>query len=129
MANPIPPPLSALEARLGLPVGSLDGEDKARAEAALSDATSNALSEVPDAFASAWATACPAVVWTIILKAARREYDNPQGLSMEVVGAFTAATSVTSGAELTASESARVKRAWRGSSGSVYTVRTGSAYE
>ena len=130
--------VSLLEVRLGLPVGSLTGPDKARAEAALADATANALHEVPKNLAIAWATttAAPAEVITVILKAARREYENPQGFTQEgVLGGYTASVSNASGAELTEAEKVTVREAanatlpaenrWTGTG----SIRTPSAFE
>lgn len=134
MPTPLPPPLSALERRLGEPEGSLDGVDKARAEDALSDATTLALAEVAPTLATAWtapeSSLVPAVVTLVILKAARREYENPRGLDTESLGEHSVGITETSGVYLTAREVAQIRRAANGRRGGfVGTVRTPSAFE
>lgn len=129
MPTPLPPPVSALEARLGLPEGSLEGEELTRAEAALDDAATLALAEVSTAKATLWATDAPKVVSLVVLKAARREYENPRGLESESLGEHQVGLTDTSGVYLTAREIAQIKRAATGRSGGfVGTVRTPSAY-
>lgn len=129
MDLPLPPPLSALESRLGLPAGTLQDEDKARAEDALDDATTLALAEVSETKAVAWALNAPKVVRLVVLKAARREFENPRGLENESLGEHSAGFSETSGVYLTGREIAQVRRAATGRSGGfVGTVRTPSAY-
>lgn len=126
----LPPPLSALERRLGLEEGSLSGPDRARAEEAIADASALALAEVSTATAAAWATSAPAVAVTVVLKAARREYENPQGYSQESVGDYAYSVSA-SGVYLTDAEVAQIRRAaGQGARGGFTgTVRTPSAYE
>lgn len=129
MAIPLPPPVSALERRLGLPEGTLTGEDLARAEEALDDAATLALAEVPKTKAAAWATDAPKVAVLVVLKAARREFENPRGMESESLGEHTVGLTDTSGVYLTAREIAQIKRAATGRSGGfVGTVRTPSAY-
>lgn len=125
----LPPAVASLERRLGVDEGSLDGVDLARAEEALLDATALALAEVSPARATTWTASAPAVVATVILKAARREYENPQGFRQQGVGEVSASVDVASGVYLTASEVAQIKRAAGAGSGFVGTVRTPSAYE
>ena len=65
----------------------------------------------------------------VVLKAARREFENPRGLSSESLGEHAIGTTDTSGVYLTAREIAQVVRAARGRSGGfVGSVRTPSAY-
>ncbi|UYL87613.1 head-to-tail adaptor [Arthrobacter phage VResidence] len=129
MPLPLPPPVSALEARLGLPAGTLEGEDKVRAEAALDDAATLALAEVSDAKAATWTSDAPKVVVLVVLKAARREFENPRGLESESLGEHQVGLTDTSGVYLTAREVAQIKRAANGRAGGfVGTVRTPSAY-
>lgn len=129
MANPLPPPLSALETRLGLPEGELVDEDRKRAEAALDDATTLALAEVSPARAERWTENAPSVVRLVILKAARREYENPQGLTQETLGEHMIGNSQTSGVYLTGAEVAQLRRAATGRVGGfVGTVRIGTAF-
>ncbi|WNN93964.1 head-to-tail adaptor [Arthrobacter phage Nitro] len=129
MPIPLPPPVSSLERRLGLPEGALEGEDLARAQEALEDAATLALAEVPTAKATAWATDAPKVVALVVLKAARREFENPRGMESESLGEHTVGLTDTSGVYLTAREISQIKRAATGRSGGfVGTVRTPSAY-
>ncbi|WGH21184.1 head-to-tail adaptor [Arthrobacter phage ObiToo] len=130
MPIPLPPPVSSLERRLGLPEGSLAGEDKARAEEALEDAATLALAEVSATKATLWATDAPKVVALVVLKAARREFENPRGMESESLGEHTVGLTDTSGVYLTAREIAQIKRAATGRpAGFVGTIRTPTAYE
>lgn len=129
MPNPITPPLAALETRLGLPVATLEGPDKARAAAAIEDAVVLVLAEAPANVATAWEADAPRAATLVVLKAARREFENPQGYSTESIGDHSVGTSETSGVYLTAREIGQVRRAATGRSGRfVGTVRTPSAY-
>lgn len=130
MAIPLPPPISALERRLGLAEGALDGEDKARAEEALDDAATLALAEVSSTKAALWATDAPKVVVLVVLKAARREFENPRGMESESLGEHTVGLTDTSGVYLTAREIAQIRRAATSRpAGFVGSVRTPTAYE
>ena len=129
MPQLLPPPLSSLEARLGLALGTLQGEDAIRAEAALDDAATLILAEVSASTAATWSADAPAVVVLVALKAARREFENPQGYNTESLGNHTVGLSETSGVYLTGREIAQVRRAANGRRGAyVGTVRTPSAY-
>lgn len=128
MALTLPPPVADLEVRLGLPSGTLADEDLARASGALEDATDLALAEVPHKD-TAWRADSPRVVRVVILKAARREFENPRGVSQEAQGEHSAALTDTSGVYLTAREVAQIKRAAFGSAKFVGTVRTPPATE
>ena len=129
MPNPLPPPLAALESRLGLPVGSLQDEEKKRAEDALDDAATLVLAEVSERIAEKWEADAPKVVALVALKAARREFENPRGVNQETLGEHTVGLSESSGVYLTAREVAQVRRAASGRSGGfVGSVRTPSAY-
>jgi hypothetical protein len=129
LPTPLPPPVSSLEARLGLPAGTLQGEDKARAEAALDDAATLALAEVSEAKQATWITDAPKVVVLVVLKAARREFENPRGLESEQLGEHQVGLTDTSGVYLTGREIAQIKRAATGRSGGfVGSVRIKSAY-
>lgn len=130
MPLPIEPPLSELEERLGLDPGSLEGADKRRAEKALEDAAVLALAEASPTKAAKWETDCPKVVRLVVLKAARREYENPRGLDSESLGEHSIGITETSGVYLTAREVAQIRRASSGRSGGfVGSIRTPSAYE
>ncbi|ANF30818.1 hypothetical protein A0130_03185 [Leifsonia xyli] len=125
----LPPPLSALTSRLGIAADGLDGLDTARASAALDDATALALAEVTPAAGDAWLTKCPPVVTLVILKAARREFENPRGFVTETQGERSATLAVSSGVYLTAREIATIRRAATGYPGGfVGSVRTPSSY-
>ena len=127
--TPLPPPLSALETRLGLPTDTLQAEDKARAEAALADAATLILAEVSAPVASAWQFDAPAVAVLVALKAARREFENPQGYNTESLGDHAVGITETSGVYLTGREVAQVRRAATGRrAAQVGTTRTPSAY-
>jgi len=130
MSIALPPTVAALEKRLGIPVGGLTGEDKARAEEALADATTLVLAETSPARADAWALDAPAVVVLVALKAARREFDNPRGINQETVGPRSVGLSETSGVYLTAREVAQVRRAASGrSTGAVGTIKIAPGFE
>jgi hypothetical protein len=126
----LPPAVGDLEARLGLPLGTLAEEDLARAEAALDDATALALAEVSPSRAQRWTADAPAVVSLVVLKAARREFENPRGLTTEALGEHSVGLTDSSGVYLTAREVAQIKRAASGRSGGfVGTIRTPNPYE
>ncbi|PZQ88170.1 MAG: hypothetical protein DI534_11915 [Leifsonia xyli] len=120
--------MAALAARLGIPPSALDAEDRSRAEAALEDATVLALAEAPYKD-EAWRVNAPAVVSLIVLKAARREFENPRGISQEAQGEGSVSLTDTSGVYLTAREVQQLRRAARGTSRLAASPRTPSAYE
>lgn len=125
----LPPPVAALEVRLGLAEGTLQDEDKARAEAALEDATTLILAEVSETVGARWEAAAPKVVALVALKAARREYENPQGINQETLGEHTVGISESSGVFLTGRELAQIERVATGKRALyVGSVRTPSAY-
>lgn len=62
MAYPLPPAVAQLERRLGVPEGSLDDVDLARAEDALEDAATLALAEVSQNLADRWELDAPAAL-------------------------------------------------------------------
>lgn len=129
MPVPLPPPVAALETRLGLAPGTLQEEELARAEAALDDAATLILAEVKETTAEKWEAAAPKVVVLVALKAARREFENPQGISQETLGEHTVGISESSGVFLTGRELAQIRRAASGRSGGfVGSIRTPSAY-
>jgi len=129
MAISLPPKVNDLERRLGVPADSLQDEDKERAEAALEDATVLALAEVSTRRADEWESNAPKVVALVILKAARREYENPQGFTSEAQGDHSASLTETSGVFLTDREKGLIRAAATGRSGLfVGSVRITSAY-
>jgi hypothetical protein len=113
---------------LGLAPGTLDGEDKARAEAALEDATTLALAEISESKATVWRSSSPGVISLVILKAARREYDNPEGFAQESLADHSVTLGESSGVYLTGREIRQIVRAARGRTGFTGAVRTPSAY-
>lgn len=125
----LPPSLAALESRLGLEPGALDGPDKVRAEAALDDATTLVLAEVSERTGHIWAAgAAPAVVELVVLTAARRGYENPRGINQETLGEHTVGLSESTGVYLTFREASQIARAATGRRGFTGSVRTPSAY-
>jgi hypothetical protein len=129
--RPLPPEVAALEARLGIPEGALADEDLARATAALEDASALVLAEAPARIAEEWETSgAKPIVHSIVLKAARREYENPRGLNAETMGEHTVQISTSSGVYLTDREIAVVRRAATGRKGGGYvgSIQTPSAY-
>lgn len=127
----LPPPVTDLEVRLGLAEGTLTGPDRARADRALGDATTLALAEVSTTKAAEWSTGpAPEAVSLVVLKAARREFENPRGLTEESMGDRSLSLAESSGVYLTAREIATVRRAASGRRGGfVGSVRLRSAYE
>lgn len=127
MGNTLPPSRDALETRLGLDAGSLEGADAERADAALSDATILALAEVNETKANDWNEAAPDAVWLVVLKAARREFENPSGIGQESLGERSVSGLDTSGVFLTVREIAVIRRAASGRlGGSVGSIKVGS---
>lgn len=126
---PLPPAVGELEKRLGVPAGDLVDEDLERATAALEDATDLALALVPDATADAWRASAPRIVRLVVLKAARREYDNPRGLASESLGEHSVGIAETSGVYLTARETALVLGAHRSARPRVGSIAIVSAFQ
>ena len=65
----------------------------------------------------------------MILKAARREYENPRGLASESLGEHSVGIAETSGVYLTAREVALVLSAHRQGRSRVYSVPLRSPFE
>ncbi|MDF2554240.1 MAG: hypothetical protein K0R60_135 [Microbacterium sp.] len=108
MSSALPPAPDELASRLGTP---LDGADAVRAVDALADATTLALAEVPERTADLWSVSAPAIVRLVVLQAARREYDNPRGVTAETYGEHSVTLGTTSGVYLTPREVALIQRA------------------
>ncbi len=126
----LPPDVSALETRLGFEPGGLQGSDLARAVAALDDATAVVLATVPERVAEAWEADAPPLARVITLKAARREWENPQGLRSETLDGNGFTLDTATGVMLTHRERADLKRLATGRPGGfVGDVRTPSAYD
>lgn len=115
--------VAQLEARLGEPVGSLAGEDLARATAALEDASAIVLTVgLPTWTDAAGANPAPATVQIVALRLARRFWDNPEGLAYEAMGDRTVSRKAAD-SFLTVEERALVLEA-AGFSTGVYSVGT-----
>jgi hypothetical protein len=126
--RPLPPPLSSLETRLGLDVGTLEDVDRARAEEAIEDAVTLVLAEVSERTADRWASSAPRVVELVVLTAARRGYENPRGIAQETLGEHTVGLTESTGVYLTAREVMQVRRAATGRNGFTGSLRTPTAY-
>ncbi|WWV91841.1 head-tail adaptor Ad1 [Microbacterium phage phiMiGM15] len=126
--RPLPPPLSALETRLGFDAGTLEDVEKTRAEEALEDAVTLVLAEVAPATANRWTNAAPRIVELVVLTAARRGYENPRGINQETLGEHTVGLSESTGVYLTAREVMQIRRAATGRGSFTGSVRTPSAY-
>lgn len=122
----LPLPVSGLEIRLRLPVGSLEETDRDAAETYIGDATALVLDEVPSAVETSWTADLPRTIELIIYKAARREWENPSGLSQEISGEHTITTSATSGVFLTANEVSKIHRAAGLPSSAIGTMTLGA---
>jgi len=112
--------IAELEARLGVDEGSLVGAELARAQAALEDVSTDVL----DIAGKSWVEVdVPGGVRRVVLAAAKRIVENPQGLASEQAGEYgwRRSTSQT-GDLLLPAERARVLQA-AGMSGA-YSVRT-----
>lgn len=129
----LPPlaPVADLETRIGVPVGSLAGEDLARAVAALDDASAL----IRDEAGVTWVDAdgvtitAPEAVRIVARRAARREYNNPEELTNESVGQYSNGRArEASSVYLTAGEVAIVHRAAGKSTSGALSIRTPSAY-
>lgn len=107
----LPLPVAGLEVRLRLAAGTLTGADLEAAETYIADATALVLDEVNGETEATWNVDLPRTVELIIYKAARREWENPSGLSQEISGEHTITTSATSGVFLTPLEIQKVRRA------------------
>ncbi|WDS52033.1 head-to-tail adaptor [Microbacterium phage Caron] len=130
MPTTLPPSVEELTRRIGLEKVDTSEEGVIeRLTDALEDATTLALAEVSDKLAERWRVNAPAVVRLVILKAARREFENPRGISQETLGEHTVGLSETSGVYLTAREVAQIERAVSGRKGAyVGSIRTPTAY-
>jgi len=107
------------EARLGVPTGSLEGEDLARATAVLEDASAVVQRTGLDTWTD---ETVPEVARVVTLRLARRMWENPEGLSYEAIGDHTVSRA-DAYALLTEEERALVQDA-AGFTQSVYSVRT-----
>lgn len=120
--------VSAVELRLGLEIGSLQGADLARAQASLDDASALVRAEAGINWLSGDGTTvtAPAQVVTITVKAAMREFKNPDGFTSEQIGDYSYRVDNAGGVYLT-DEERRIIRLSAGGAG-LWTVRTPSSY-
>lgn len=122
--------VSALETRLGLELGTLQGADLARAQAALDDASALVRAEARTTWLDAEtdAVTAPAQVITIVVKASLREFRNPDGFTSEQLGDYSYRTENTGGVYLTEEERRIVRAAAGAASHDVWSPRTPTAY-
>jgi hypothetical protein len=120
--------VSALELRLGLEIGSLQGADLARANASLEDASSLVRAEAGKPWLDGNTVTAPAQVVTIVIKAALREYKNPDGFSSEQIGDYSYRTDNVGGVYLTEDERRIVRMAAGTGGAGMGTIRTPSEY-
>lgn len=125
--------ISALELRLGLETGSLQGADLARAQAALDDASALVRAEAGkdwlEQVEASWEVVAPAQVVTIVIKASLREYKNPDGFTSEQLGDYSYRTENNGGVYLTEDERRIVRMAAGVGGAGIWTVRTPSSYD
>lgn len=124
-------PVSALELRLGLETGSLQGTDLARAQAALDDVSALVRAEAGKAWVNEAGdtVTAPAQVATIVVKAALREFKNPDGFTSEQMGDYTYRTDQTGGVYLTEDERRIIRQAAGAGAYGAWSVRTPSNYD
>lgn len=124
--------VSALELRLGLEIGSLQGADLARANASLEDASALVRAEAGKSWLAeqeeAVVVTAPDQVVTIVIKAALREYKNPDGFSSEQIGDYSYRTDNTGGVYLTEEERRIVREAAGAGAHGLWDVRVQSSY-
>lgn len=120
--------VSALELRLGLEIGSLQGADLARAQASLEDASALVRAEAGKPWLDGDTVTAPAQVVTIVVKASLREFKNPDGFTSEQMGDYSYRTDNTGGAYLTEEERRIIRQAAGTTGQGLVTVTTPSAY-
>lgn len=126
-------PVSALEVRLGVPVGSISGADLTRIEAVLDDVSALVREEAGRDWVEDDVVTAPASVLAVVYAVALRTYRNPEGYVSENVGSGAYGYSLpkeSTGCFLSDEERRIVKRAALGSTGSsgAFSIRTPSAY-
>lgn len=135
----LPPlaPVAALEERLGVPTGSLEGADLVRAKADLDDASAlvREVARIDWVADDGETVTAPASVVAVVARAALRSFNNPEGYSGESLGSgaysYQYGQLAQQGVFLTAGEKAIVRQAAgrTGGPGGVFSVRTPSAYD
>lgn len=122
--------VSALELRLGFETGTLQGPDLARAQAALADASALVRAEANKAWLDSDSNVtAPAQVVTIVVKAALREFKNPDGFTSEQMGDYSYRTDNAGGVYLTEDERRIVRSAAGSGAYGAWTVHTPSNYD
>lgn len=123
--------VAAIELRLGFETGTLQGPDLARAQAALDDASALVRAEAGKSWVDTDGTTitAPAQVLTIVVKAALREFKNPDGFSSEQMGDYSYRTDHTGGVYLTDDERRIVRQAAGAGAYGAWTVRTRSEFD
>lgn len=119
-----------LEVRLGLSVGDLQDTNLARAQAALDDTSALVRAEGGKTWLDSGGVivTAPAEVITIVIKAALREYKNPDSFTSEQLGDYSYRTDAVGGVYLTEDERRIIRAASGTASHGLWTVRTPSAY-
>lgn len=118
--------LDQLEIRLGLDPHTLSGTDKARAEAALADATALVRAEAQRDFVDDLGVAdAPEAIVRVVLGAALRNYRNPDAETQHTVGPFSRTVKATdTGVYLTDAEREIVRRYRPRTHGGLWTLST-----
>jgi hypothetical protein len=118
--------LNELEARLGLDSNTLAGADKARAQAALDDASALVRLEAGQSWVVAGAlSAVPDVISRVVLGAAMRNWINPDGVVQETAGPFQRRLAESpNGVYLTAAEVEIVRRFRASGTSDLWTLAT-----
>lgn len=105
-------PVSALERRIGVIEGSLSGVDLGRAQSALEDASALVRSESQKTWLNDEdEVIAPEDVLVVTLRAAMREYKNPDGFDSEQLGEYSYRRSSATGVYLTPDEIKIIRRA------------------
>lgn len=119
-----------LEVRQGLSIGDLQDANLARAQAALEDASALVRAEAGKTWLDSGGVTvtAPAQVVTIVIKAALREYKNPDSFTSEQLGDYSYRTDAVGGVYLTEDERRIIRAASGNTSHGLWTVRTPSSY-
>lgn len=120
--------VSALELRLGLEIGSLQGADLARAKASLEDASALVRAEAGKPWLEGDVVTAPAQVLTVVIKASIREFKNPDGFTSEQMGDYSYRTDNVGGVYLTEEERRIVRDAAGSAAHGAWDVRIPSSY-
>lgn len=130
MALPALGSIEALEARLGR---ALEGVELARGQAALDDASALVREEArQDWITTAGTLVAPDSIVTIVLKAAKRAMDNPEGYTSESDGDYTYRRSEDAGLDVYLTEAEKeIVRRYRKASSALWTQETtrGEVYD